>query len=151
MELKEYLRGVELFNGLTEEELDQVCLISREKAVHSGASIMRQDERGDELFIITQGMVEVSLSSSLREKIVVNLGAGQIVGEMALVDGGSRSANVRAISDPTLLETIKRRDFDELCEKNTHLGYIVMRNLAVDLSFKLRHRNLSERGEDGGL
>ena len=90
MELKEYLRGVELFNGLTEEELDQVCLISREKAVHSGASIMRQDEEGDELFIITQEMVEVSLSSSLKEKIVVNLGAGQIVGEMALVDGGPR-------------------------------------------------------------
>ena len=64
---------------------------------------------------------------------------------MALVDGGPRSASLRAISDPTVVQVIHRSDFEQLCTKNTRLGYIVFRNLAADLSFKLRIRNLSER------
>lgn len=151
MELKDTLHGVELFNGLMEAELDKICQISTHKEVHKGYAIAAQDEQGDDLFIITQGMVEVSISLGDKEKVVVNLGVGQIIGEMALVDGGRRSANVKAISEPTHLEVIKRTDFDALCEQNTHLGYVVMRNLANDLSFKLRHRNLSARGENGRL
>ena len=65
--------------------------------------------------------------------------------EMALVDQGPRSATVRAISDSTIVLTIDRQAFMDLCEANHHLGYIVMRNMAADLSFKLRHRNLTGR------
>jgi hypothetical protein len=38
---------------------------------------------------------------------------------------------------------IRRDDFIQLCEQDTDIGYKVMRNLAADMSFKLRHRNLS--------
>jgi hypothetical protein len=38
-----------------------------------------------------------------------------------------------------------REDFERVCEQNYHLGFIVMRNIAADLSFKLRHRNLTGR------
>jgi CRP-like cAMP-binding protein len=62
---------------------------------------------------------------------------------MALVDRGPRSATVRAISKETIVQVISRDDFEELCEKNHHLGYVVMRNIAADLSFKLRHQHLT--------
>ena len=64
---------------------------------------------------------------------------------MALIDQGPRSATVRAIVEPTKVQVIKREAFEKLCMENNRIGYIVMRNLAADLSFKLRHHNLSER------
>jgi CRP-like cAMP-binding protein len=65
---------------------------------------------------------------------------------MALVDKGARSATVKAIIDPTVVQAIRAEDFDRICNQNTHIGFIVMRNLASDISFKLRHRNLNETG-----
>jgi CRP-like cAMP-binding protein len=72
------------------------------------------------------------------------LGTGQIIGEMALVDRGPRSATVRAIHTPTIVQVIRHADFHQLCQENTQIGYTVMYNIAADLSFKLRHRNLSD-------
>jgi CRP-like cAMP-binding protein len=100
---------------------------------------------GNELFIITEGFVEVVIESKKPSpEVVVNLGTGQLIGEMSLVDQGLRSATVRAIHDPTIAQVIQHHDFHQLCQKNNRIGYIVMKNMAADLSFKLRHRHLSE-------
>ena len=64
---------------------------------------------------------------------------------MALVDHGPRSATVRALTDNTVVQIVNREDFVRLCDGNHHMGYVVMRNMAADLSFKLRHRNLANR------
>jgi CRP-like cAMP-binding protein len=58
---------------------------------------------------------------------------------------GPRSATVRCSADASQLYVLRRNDFIRLCEQDTDIGYKVMRNLAADLSFKLRHRNLSWR------
>ena len=147
MELKQVLQGVDLFEGLTADELDKVAAICTERQYHTGDVIAQQGEAGDELFVITGGFVEVVLGArpASSARVVVSLGSGQITGEMALLDQGARSATVRAASDPTTVQVIERQDFERLCQENTHIGYIVMHNLAADLSFKLRHRNLSER------
>ena len=62
---------------------------------------------------------------------------------MSLIDMGPRSATVRCTSDGSQLYVIRRDDFVALCEEDSDIGYKVMRNLAAELSFKLRHRNLS--------
>ncbi len=147
MELRQILSGVDLFEGLTQDELKKVAAICTEKSYKAGEIIAREGEIGTELFIITEGFVEVLLKerSSSAAKVVVSLGSGQIIGEMALLDQGPRSASVRATGNPTVVQVIQRQDFERLCEENTNIGYVVMHNLAADLSFKLRHRNLSER------
>jgi CRP-like cAMP-binding protein len=73
---------------------------------------------------------------------VVVLGKGQILGEMSLLDMGFRSATARTETAATL-QVIKQADLTALCEQDYRIGYAVMRNLAADLSFKLRHRNLA--------
>ena len=147
MEFRQVLQGVDIFEGLSDEQLDKVALICAEKRFHKGQVITKEGTRGNELFIITEGFVEVIVGKRpvSQARVVVSLGIGQIIGEMALLDQGPRSATVRATTEPTVVQVIQRDGFEKLCEQDTKIGYIVMRNLAADLSFKLRHRNLNER------
>jgi len=142
------LRQAALFEGLSQEELQAIAALCQSQAFRSGEIITTQGEHGDELFVVSQGFVEVTLTNPAgggEPRIVVQLGPGQIVGEMSLVDRGPRSATVRALTDGAMLQALKRDAFLQLCQTNTHLGYLVMRNMAADLSFKLRHRMLTGR------
>jgi CRP-like cAMP-binding protein len=148
MKSSELLARVELFEGLSETEIEALASVCQEQTYSQGDEITRQGKPGDELFIVMEGFVEVNRSSPDGEKpprTMVRLGTGQIFGEMALVDHGRRSATVIAASDNTRILAIHRHDFERLCDANHHLGYVVMRNIAADLSFKVRHLNLTGR------
>ena len=144
MDIKELLRSVELFDGLVDEDLKEVAAICERRQLSDGEVLAAQGETGKELFIVSEGLVEVTVRERTTPRVVVNLGTGQLIGEMSLVDRGPRSATVRAVHTPTIVQVIQHDKFQELCERNTRIGYLVMSNLAADLSFKLRHRNLSE-------
>ncbi len=142
------LQSVELFEGLTSEELRALAELCHERLFAEGEVITRQGEPGEELYIVHEGFVEVVRNAETSERAprtVVHLGSGQIFGEMALLDRGPRSATVKSASNPARLLVIHRDDFERACEGNHHLGYVVMRNIAADLSFKLRHRHLTGR------
>ena len=148
MDHTEILGSVELFEGITPAELQAISLICKEITFKNGDVITQQGEPGEDLFIVLDGFVEVLHSGTAPEqspRTIVHLGKGQIFGEMALVDHGPRSATVRAASDPTKVLMLHCDDFEQECEKNHHLGYVVMRNIAADLSFKLRHRHFADR------
>lgn len=148
MTLSETLSQVELFEGLKPDELDQIAAICEERTIAAGQVVAKQGDVGDELFVIWEGLVEVIHEETPEDpapRTVVNLGQGQVFGEMALVDFGPRSATVRVISDNAILQAIPREAFLEVCESHQHLGYVVMRNMAADLSFKLRHQHLIGR------
>ena len=145
MEIKQILRGVELFEGLNEEELEAVVRLCEERRYNRDDIIAQQGAPGEEFFIINNGFVEVVVETpNAPRRVIVNLGVGQTVGEMSLVDRGPRSATVRAISEPTVVQVIRRDGFVDLCENNTRIGYVVLRNIAADLSFRLRQRHLSD-------
>lgn len=147
MELVQILKNVDLFQGLTADEVEKVSQICAERRFSKGQWIAHEGESGSELFIITEGLVDVLLGAKNdpSARVVVSLGGGQVIGEMALLDQGPRSASLRAANEPTILQVIQRDDFEKLCQQDTHIGYVVMRNLAADLSFKLRHQNLELR------
>jgi len=148
MTLSETLSQVELFEGLEPDELEKIVAICEERTIAAGQVVAQQGNAGDELFVILEGLVEVVHEETPEDpapRTVVNLGHGQVFGEMALVDFGPRSATVRVISDNASLQVIPREAFIEVCESHHHLGYVVMRNMAADLSFKLRHQHLIGR------
>ncbi|OGO13055.1 MAG: hypothetical protein A2Y93_01870 [Chloroflexi bacterium RBG_13_68_17] len=148
MDLIAVLKTVELFDGLEPLELEAVAALCHERTYQAGQVITTQGEIGDDLFVVCDGFVEVLLSrlpNDQAPRTMVHLGRGQIFGEMALVDHGPRSATVRALVNGTAVQIIYRQDFAALCDSNYRLGFVVMRNMAADLSFKLRHRNLANR------
>lgn len=148
METQKLLREVELFKDLREEEITQIAEICVEEQLQEGDVFAAEGEPGETLCIIKDGLMEVEISQGpdLPPRVIVHLGTGQLIGEMSLVDRGVRSATVRAIQTPTTILVIQHSMFHNLCKKNNRIGYVVMRNMAADLSFKMRHRSLSERG-----
>ncbi len=148
MDMKELLKKTELFRGLTDSELAKITSICQERSLSSGELFAVEGEPGHEMCIIKHGLMEIELrqGEDLPPKAIIHLGTGQLIGEMSLIDHANRSATVRAIQTPTSLLVINHQDFHDLCEENAHIGYIVMKNMASDLSFKLRHRSLELRG-----
>lgn len=147
MKLKEILKGVELFEGLNDQEIDQIIGLCQERNYNKDDLVAEQNTPGIELYIIQEGFVEINVESgdNIPSKVIVNLGSGQTIGEITLVDQGPRSATVRAIQTPTTVQVINQADFADLCEREFRIGYIVMRNIATDLSFRLRQRHLSNK------
>lgn len=144
MEIQQLLGGVELFDGLSEDNLIEIAKLCSYRQLKEGEYLVKQGDFGRELFIVNEGVLEISVQRGTKPHVIINLGYGQLIGEMSLVDHGPRSASVKAIQEPTSIQVIKNKDFLELCQRNTQIGYRVMLNLAADLSFKLRHSNLSE-------
>jgi len=147
----ELLKGVDIFNGLTDQQIHAVASICQELELRQGDVVLQEHAQSDEMYVIAQGEVEVILNVDANncpvqtedgQISIISLGAGQVFGEMALVDQGSRSATIRCAVTPTRLLTLPHRAFMELCDKDARLGYVVMRNIAADVCFKLRARNM---------
>ena len=147
-EVSNFLKTIEMFIGLSEVELAKVASLCEPASYEPGALILEKSSPADKLYLIQTGNVEIitdpealEAKPSLADSLIVTLGRGQSFGEMGLVDSGVRSATVRA-GAPTTVLGIPCQAFRDLFEQDNHLGYLVMRNIAADLSFKLRYRNL---------
>jgi len=140
-ELLRTMKNIELFRGLNDSQLERIAAISRREDYNEGDVILKQDAEGDTMYIIAQGQVEISVQVKGTSRLAIYLGEGQVFGEVALLDYGHRSATVTADEDNTVVYSVARDSFENLCMSDHLLGYLVMRNLALDLSFKLRHRN----------
>lgn len=145
---EQFLRRLDLFNGLSDEELLSVAALCTREHYKAGEIILNIKDPTKNFYLIRSGTVQIitnpevlETKPELADAVLVNLGQGQAFGEMGLVDRGARSATVRTASD-TVVYAIDCDRFLELCNEDTHLGFLVMRNIAADLSFKLRYRNL---------
>jgi CRP-like cAMP-binding protein len=132
-----------MFAGLNDHQIAKLAAVFDERTLHEGEVLFSQGDEGDSLCLIREGFVEVVLEENEGERVLVNLGPGQSVGEMSLIDLGKRSASVRAVVDHTVVALVTREAFDKLCQENTDIGFLIMRNIAADLSFRLRRRDLS--------
>ena len=158
MSVTELLRHSELFSTLTPGQVEQIVATGHEAVYNAGDVIIRQDDPSDEIYIICAGLVEVEVSRGMIPDVpgppqlapIARLGQGQVFGEIALVDRGARSATVRCVKDDTVLYVIPRQALWKLCDSDHDIGYVLMRNIAADLAFKLRHRNLQMRLARGG-
>jgi len=110
-----------LFASLDAEGLQLVADLTEEMVVPAGRSLFRQGDKGDSMFVIARGAVDVLIEGEDGETLVDVLGGGDIIGEMALLTGARRTATARAATAVTL-GRIKRDDFDTLMENQPALG-----------------------------
>jgi len=106
---REVLMRMPLFGRLSERELMRVMQVAEVRPYEPGQQVIRDGDRGDELFIMLSGQVKVLKG----EAVLSSLGRGEHFGEMALIRSQPRSADVVAESRSEIL-AIKRSDFFEI-------------------------------------
>jgi monovalent cation:H+ antiporter, CPA1 family len=111
------IRRVPLFTGLPEERVSTIATLLRARLALPGETIVRRGDRGDAMFFVASGAVEV-LVPALAEP--VKLGTGDFFGEMALLTRQRRNADVRAMGYCQLL-VLDEKDFRRLVQKDPNL------------------------------
>lgn len=134
----ELLKGVDLFSGLTEQQLEQLASLvivsdfSRDETV-----ILEKDESVQALFLIASGEVKVYMTGiDGKETILALLERGDFFGEMSLIDGEPRSASVKAVTAAKLF-ILRREHFLKLLDTTQGLAT----GLLMEMSHRLRKAN----------
>jgi hypothetical protein len=109
---RDVLANMPLFSRLTERELLRVMQAVEVRIHQDGDVVIREGDKGDELFIVLDGKVAVSRGT----QVLTHLGPGEHVGEMALIRSVPRSATVSAVGAAELI-AIRRADFFEILRK----------------------------------
>lgn len=133
------LRSKALFGGLDDQRLKKIISLLKTERFSKGASIIKEKEIGDKMYLITKGSVEVLKYSKEkgRDELITNLSEGDSFGEMELVDIQPRTATVRALTD---LEAVSFSNHDllKLSQEDLEAFSIVLMNIARIISRRLR-------------
>ena len=111
------LQSVPIFSDLSPSDLNKIAQRMIRRTYTKGQMILLEDDLGQTFFVIAEGSVKITrLSDDGREVILAMLGESDFFGEMSLLDGAGRSANVVALESSEVL-TLARNDFLEILEE----------------------------------
>ncbi len=114
---REALAGMPLFSKLHEREMLRIMQVAEVLEFEAGQDVVREGDRGDELFIVVDGQLQILRG----EQVLSEVGPGEHFGEMALIRSLPRSATVRAIEKSELI-SIRRSDFFGILRKEYELA-----------------------------
>ncbi len=140
------LHHVRIFRQLPHEGLERLAERGHPRVFPNGDVLMRQGEKAEAMYVILSGRVRVERSHPdlLEPVLLAELGSGEVVGEMGLVDGEPRSATVTAIADTDTLEL-----------DASDLAYMVLRfpevSMALLQTISRRLRSVDELAAQMGL
>lgn len=115
---RELLARQELFRKLSDRELDDLARGIQFRRVAARETLCRRGDPGNQLYLIVEGLLKAQATSPSGDDVVFSImGAGEMFGELALLIGGQRTADVIAIRDSGLL-VIDRRDLFPFMRRN---------------------------------
>ena len=131
----EHIKNIPLFDDLSDNDIESIAASFNEVSISSGKIIFEAGDKGDCLYIIEKGSVNVYITSSeSKEKIVLStLSKGDYFGEMALITGESRSAAVETVNDTILLK-LDKKGFDKLIKNNPSISLSLSHMLSKRLN-----------------
>ena len=146
----EILRLVPIFSELDDEIIEKLVSLGRIKEYDKDAIIFLENETGNAMFIIIEGKVKVSrVSDDGREVILSILDEADFFGEMALLDGQARSANIIAIEKSKLF-IIQRKDFIDLLAQHPNVSVSLLQELTKRIRIAdMKIKSLSLKDAEG--
>jgi len=135
-------RTIPLFAGLRRGQARIVVLMGQLKRFAPGELIVRQGERGDEMYVILQGTTEVWAGSGAERKPILQMRRGEVFGEMALVRQNARSADVVAVDTVEVL-AVDQRFLERIQFRYPRIASKVFLNLTRIVSDRLQ--SMTER------
>ena len=132
-DMLDFLSDVSIFNELSDKDLEPFTEYFSERTYPKNSMIILEEEYGDIVFFIKSGTVKITrVNEEGKEVILSLLGYGEFFGEMALLDGEARSANVLAQEKCTIV-VVQKNDFMELLRTNHKISFSLMSELAKRL------------------
>ena len=123
-------KNIPLFSELSDKDLQKVANVANKQKYHKDNLILIEEEIGSSMFIILDGRVKISrISDDGREVILSILSEGDFFGEMSLLDGQTRSANVTAIDASEVL-VIRREEFLQILHNYPQIAINLLKELA---------------------
>jgi CRP/FNR family transcriptional regulator, cyclic AMP receptor protein len=124
------LELVPLFSGLSRAQLSRVADLAQEVSYGSGRMIVRTGTPGLAFYVIVEGQAKVIRGRISSAKGQASLGPGDFFGEMALLDGGPRSASVVA-QTPITTVRIERAPFRRMLKDEPDIALKLLEGMAV--------------------
>ncbi len=147
----QFLAHSDVGNGLNLAQRTRLAAQCHIKSYPPNAIVARTQEHGSELFIVQDGIVDVwsdpvAMTRTMQEHFeqsqkLATLLPGQITGELALLDGGRRSASLHAGPEGATVLTLERERLVALCNDDPILGNRLIWNIASTLALRLRLTN----------
>jgi len=137
------LSELDLLKGLSAEDYRLIEPIVRPLVFEKGEVIIREGAEAKLFFVVARGTVSVQIrvqGQNGRKKRVASIGPGLSFGEMALLDGGKRSADIVA-DEKVICYGLAVDQLVELAAEHPNIMITILRNLTRDFSERLRHAN----------
>lgn len=129
-QLAQTLTAQSLFADCQQDELSDIIARGQVRAFKAGQEMMAQGDRGDTLFIILRGLARVSMVAANGREIILDYAEpGHVLGEIAFLDGGDRTASVHAI-DPIEALVLTRSAFSDIIDKHKGLALRLLKAMA---------------------
>lgn len=111
--IADFLRRLPLFAGLNDQDLQRLLDMAEPVTIQAGELLIEEGTPGDACYIVLDGEFEVTKRSGQQDVIIAIRGAGEVMGEMSLLNQSPRSASVRALRQSHLLK-VDQKAFQEL-------------------------------------
>jgi len=126
-----FVPPVDFLGELPKEAFDLLCSKANRTLLKAGEVLFRQGDAADYLYVVMSGTIAIFLTQPATgaRQMSALVGKGEVIGEVAVVGGGNRSADVVALRDSDLLR-IDQSDFERLVDKFPKIAFTVAKILA---------------------
>ncbi len=124
------IRSCMLFSELEEEDLMHIAAVVREKVLPAKTVFIEEGTPGEEAYIVYKGLTKVYRMTEEGKEVQIALrSSGEIIGELAILDAGPRSAHVATLQETHVL-VISKKELEQVVHKRPSVALGVIRNLA---------------------
>lgn len=137
-----FLNNTEIGRNLSESQRLRLASLLHSRGYAPNEEIAPMDADGHEMYVVMEGQLDVIVRDMNAAPVVLaTVGRSQVAGELSLLDGSPRSAELRAGAQGVTLLTLTREGLTILAQDDTQMGMQVMQNLAISLGKRLRNQN----------
>ena len=141
VDLEKSLQAIPLFKSLGKRDITNLTRIIHNRNYLAGEYIFYRGDPGIGLYVIREGEVSISRGDNEKDRIILaTFSKGDFFGELAMIDGETRSASAVANTD-TRLSVIFKPDLDEYIDKYPKKGIKILEGIAHIVAIRLRALN----------
>ena len=125
----EMLKSIPIFSQLTGKEVLELDELLHERVYEKDEIIFEEGDIGHGIYIVVSGKLRINLSHASLKTLILEIGPGELLGELTLFEEAPRTATVAAV-ERTVMVALFQAEFSSLLSKNKSIGVKVLTEIA---------------------